>query len=561
MHFYRLVSWGVCQRGVAACDHKQTPKAVGQSAVATSHYEATRVGIEVIKAGGNAVDAAIAVGYALAVVHPCCGNLGGGGFMTLRLSDDTNRFINFRETAPLAATPTLYQDSEGEVIKGLSTDSYLAVAVPGTVAGLEYARKAYGSGQLTRQQLIAPAQKLANDGFVLTGPEQKLLTRELKNNQNSEVVDIFIQEGKAIEVGDRLVQPELGETLSLLAKNGASTFYEGEIAQKIVEASQQHNGILTLEDFKTYQVQDIDPLTCNYRGFTILTSPPPGGGPVLCQMLNIVEGFPISQVEYYSAQHLHQMLSAMLFAYRDRNLYFGDPTFVEVPTARILSKAYAKELRSKIPKDRALELAEELSLEQKGKNTTHFSVVDKEGNAVSVTYTINTLFGAGVIAPGTGFFLNNEMDDFTAKVGTANTYGLVQGSVNSIEPGKQPLSSMAPTIVLDASNEIALVTGSPGGSTIPTTIFQIITNLVDFNLSPDRAVNQPRIHYQGSPNTVLTEPFALPGDTFVDLWNYGYRVSPSIHWGAAMSIARKDKKLQAIKDFRRQQAEARAVDD
>lgn len=391
VHFYKLVSWGVCQNVATACHYDRNSEEIGQAAVATSHYEATRIGTDVLEAGGNAVDAAIAIGYALAVVHPCCGNLGGGGFMTLRLSDGTNRFINFREIAPLAATPTLYQNSEGEVIKGLSTDGYLAVAVPGTVAGLEYARKAYGSGQLTRQELVAPAQKLAKEGFVLTDSEQDLLKRELKNNQNTEVADIFTLEGKPIAVGDRLVQPELAETLSLLAEKGASAFYEGEIAQKIVRASQQHNGILTLEDFKVYQVQDIDPLTCNYQGFTILTSPPPGGGPVLCQMLNIVEGFPISQTEYRSVQHLHWMLSAMLFSYRDRNLYFGDPTFVEIPTERILSKAYAEELRFRIPKDRAPELTEALPSKQ-GQDTTHFSVVDKQGNAVAVTYTINKLF-------------------------------------------------------------------------------------------------------------------------------------------------------------------------
>ena len=560
VYLYRLVSWGVC-KDLAECQYKQASTEIGQAAVVTSHHEATSAGIDVLKKGGNAIDAAIAIGYALAVVHPCCGNLGGGGFMTVRLSNGTTRFINFREKAPLAATPTLYQDLNGRVVKGLSTDGYLAVAVPGTVAGLEYAREKYGSNHLTRQQLIAPAQELAKEGFVLTSSEQKLLQREIKNNQDSEVAAIFTKKNKSLEAGDRLVQPELAETLLLLAEKGASAFYKGEISQRIVEASQQHSGILTLLDFQTYRVQDVDPLTCNYRGFTILTSPPPGGGTVLCEMLNIVEGFPVGQAEYRSVNHLHWMLSAMLFAYRDRNLYFGDPNFSNIPTERILSKAYAKELRSKIPQDRVIELPEEFPTKQEGQDTTHFSVVDEEGNAVSVTYTINTLFGAGVIAPGTGFFLNNEMDDFTAKVGAANTYGLVQGAANKIEPGKQPLSSMAPTIVLDTDNNLFLVTGSPGGSTIPTTIFQIITNLVDFELDPDSAVNQPRIHYQGTPNILLTEPFALSNETFVDLWSYGYRVFPFIHWGAAMSIVQKDRKLQAIKDVRRRQGKAQAVSD
>lgn len=557
VHLYRLASWGICQSTLANCQYDEVPAPSGQAAVSTSHHEATQVGIDVLQEGGNAVDAAIAVGYALAVVDPCCGNLGGGGFMTLRLADGTQTFINFRETAPLAATSTLYQDESGVVPK-LSTQGYLAVAIPGTVAGLEYARAKYGSGKLTRQQLIKPAQILAAKGFVLSLPEQHLFKRYASSfKQEANVAGVFLKKGRSLKAGERLVQTDLAHTLDKIASGGENAFYRGAIAQKIVRASQQNGGILSLKDFATYRVEEVSPLTCNYRGYTVITAPLPGGGAVLCEMLNIVEGYPIGQTKYHSAQHLHWLLSAMLFAYRDRNLYFGDPNFTTVPLAKLLSKEYSESLRAQIPEKRAVTLEEDSSQKpSEGKNTTHFSIVDKTGNAVSVTYTINTLFGAGVIASDTGFLLNNEMDDFTAKPGAANSYGLVQGAANSIEPGKRPLSSMAPTIVLDADSDIYLVTGSPGGSTIPTTVFQAINNLIDFEMSSIDAVNQPRLHYQGSPNVVLTEPFGLSDESFVDLWRYGYRVAPFPNWGAAMSIGRSDRELQPVQDSRRPQGEA-----
>ena len=559
VHLYRLTSWGICQSSLGKCEYETTPANSGQAAVSSSHHEATQVGIDVLEAGGNAIDAAVAVGYALAVVHPCCGNLGGGGFMTIQLADGTSTFINFRETAPLAATPTLYQDESGEVVQNLSTEGYLAVAVPGTVAGLEYAREEYGSGNLNRQQLIAPAQALA-EGFVLSEAEQQLFSSNVgKLEKEANVAEIFLAEGQPLNEGDRLVQKDLAQTLSQIAEDGRSAFYEGAIAQKIVEASQQNGGILTLEDFEDYEVEEVPPLTCDYRGFLVVTAPPPGGGTVLCQMLRIIEGYPVGQAEYHSAQHLHWLLSAMLFAYRDRNLYFGDPNFSDIPLDELLSKEYAGSLRAQTPENKAVQLEKDLPTAAEGQNTTHFSVVDKDGNAVSVTYTINTLFGAGVIASDTGFFLNNEMDDFTAKVGSSNSYGLLQGSANQIEPGKQPLSSMAPTIVLDQNQDFYFVTGSPGGSTIPTTVFQILVNLIDFEMTASEAVNQPRIHYQGSPNIVLTEPSGLPGRTFVDLWKYGYRVSPFINWGAAMSIGKDDDEIQPILDTRRPQGKANAI--
>ena len=560
VHLYRLTGWGVCQFSLASCEYESSQANSGQAAVSSSHHEATKVGIEVLEEGGNAVDAAVAIGYALAVVHPCCGNLGGGGFMTIQLADGTNKFINFRETAPLASTPQMYQDAEGKVISGLSTQGYLAVGVPGTVAGLEYARTNYGSADIDRKRLIEPAQRLAENGFVLSDADQSLLSNQRNQfKQEQNVSDIFLNQGKPLNEGDRLTQPDLARTLSLIADEGEEAFYQGEIAQKIVAASQENGGILELEDFSSYRVQESAPLTCSYRGFTVITTPLPGGGPVVCEMLNIVEGYPVGQSEYHSAQHLHWLLSAMLFAYRDRNLYFGDPNFSDISLDKLLSKEYAESLRTQTPDNKAVKPEKDLPTTTGGQNTTHFSVVDKEGNAVSVTYTINTLFGAGVIASDTGFFLNNEMDDFTAKVGSSNSYGLLQGSANQIEPGKQPLSSMAPTIVLDQNQDFYFATGSPGGSTIPTTVFQTLVNLIDFEMTASEAVNQPRIHYQGSPNIVLTEPLGLSSQTFVDLWNYGYRVSPFINWGAAMSVGKQGDEIQPILDTRRPQGKATAI--
>lgn len=562
VYVYALAGRGICQVTSASCNYAAIPAASGQAAVSTSHHEATQVGLEILREGGNAIDAAVAIGYALAVVDPCCGNLGGGGFMTLRLADGTQTFINFRETAPLAATPTLYQDKSGNVVPKLSTQGYSAVAVPGTVAGLEYVRAKYGSGKLTRQQLITPAQTLAAKGFVLSLPEQRLFKRYASSfKREANVAGVFLKKGRSPKAGERLVQTDLAHTLDQIARGGENAFYQGAIAQKIVNASQQNGGILSLKDFASYRVEEVPPLTCNYRGYTIVTAPLPGGGAVLCEMLNIVEGYPIGQTEYHSAQHLHWLLSAMLFAYRDRNLYFGDPNFTDVPLTKLLSKEYSVFLRSQIPEKRAVTLEEDFPQSSEGKNTTHFSVTDKAGNIASVTYTINTLFGAGVIASNTGFLLNNEMDDFAAKPGAANSYGLHQGAANQIEPGKRPLSSMAPTIVSGKDRVFSFVTGSPGGSTIPTTVLQSISNLIDFKMTVSKAVNQPRVHYQGKPNFVITEPLALQGKDFVALWNRGYKVVPFANWGAAMSVNKNASGFEAVQDGRRPQGAAAALEN
>ncbi|WP_193199649.1 gamma-glutamyltransferase [Nostoc sp. MG11] len=514
------------------------PNVLGKNGVVvTTQHEASKVGLRILKEGGNAVDAAVAVGYALAVTEPCCGNLGGGGFMLIHLANGKDTFINFREKAPLAATQTMYLDNKGKLKVEVNTKGYLAVAVPGTVKGLEYALSQYGT--MTRKQVMAPAIQLAIKGLELQqGDIQMLKTGTAKFKTQPNVANIFLKNGKhSYQVGEHLVQKDLAKTLNLISIQGSDAFYKGTIAQEIVKASREQGGILTLEDFSNYAIAQTAPVKCNYRGYEVISAPPPGGGTTLCQMLNILEGYDLKKLGWHSSESLHFMLSAMLYAYADRNKYLGDPQFVNNPVEQLLSKSYASSIRSQIPHKQAIPpepLYSEIT-SYEGTQTTHYSIQDSYGNAVAVTYTINSNFGAGVIAGNTGFFLNNEMDAFTSKPGVANNYGLVQGKANVIAPGKRPLSSMAPTIV-KKNDKVFLITGSPGGPTIPTTILQIITNVIDYDKNITEAVNAPRIHYQGMPNIVLTEPYMLKSNVIQDLWSMGYRVIPFSRWGAAESI-------------------------
>lgn len=503
--------------------------------VVTSQHRATEVGLQILKKGGNAVDAAVAVGFALAVTDPCCGNIGGGGFMLLRSVKGSTTFINFREKAPLNSQSNMYQAKDGSVKSKLSSKGYLSVGIPGTVAGLDYALSKYGTMPLST--VMEPAINLASNGFILEKGDVNILhagTSQFKEQSN--VANIFLKNGlKEFQSGDVFVQKNLATTLESISKNGSKEFYEGKIAKDIVNASKLNNGILTLEDFKKYSVEEIKPITCNYRGYDVITAPPPGGGVTLCQMLNIIEGYNLKELGFHSSSSLQYILSAMMFAYADRNSSLGDPNFVKNPTEKLLSKKYAQVQRQKIPINKAPKvlLNQNISLEKP--NTTHFSIQDKYGNSVALTYTINGYFGSGSIAGDTGFFLNNEMDDFSSAPNTPNSFGLIQGESNKIEPGKRPLSSMSPTIVLKNSKPF-LITGSPGGSTIPTTVLQVLTNVIDFNMDIDTAVNAPRIHYQGIPNFVITEPFALKSSVFQNLWEMGFRVIPFPRWGAANSI-------------------------
>ncbi|MGD1920506.1 MAG: gamma-glutamyltransferase [Pleurocapsa sp.] len=511
-------------------------KAYGKNGVVVStQKDASEIGLKILKNGGNAVDAAIAVGYALAVSDPCCGNIGGGGFMLIHQADGTEKFINFRESAPLKASADMYLDQENNLIEGLSTQGYLAVGVPGTVKGLNYALEKYGTMSL--KQVIDPAINLAKQGYVLQQGDVDIFDRGKKKLSEPNVAKIFLKNGTdTYQPQDLLVQSDLAKTLSLIAQQGTDAFYKGSIAEKVVAASEKNNGILSLEDFANYQISEYEPVSCSYRGYQVTSSPPPGGGTTVCQMLNILSGYDLKQLGWRTPQSLHTIFSSMLLAFGDRNHYLGDPDFVNNPTDKLLSIDYATSLRDKI----AFEAIPPESiytngLQSEGTSTTHYSVVDRDGNAVAVTYTINSYFGAGVIAPETGFLLNNEMDDFTTKLGEAYQFGLRQGEANLNEPGKRPLSSMSPTIV-SKYILVYLVTGSPGGSTIPTTVLQVIINAIDYGMNLNDAVNAPRFHYQGFPKSVRTEAQAITPKTMRGLQLRGYKVTPSRQWGAAESI-------------------------
>lgn len=505
--------------------------------VVTSQHLASQVGIDILKAGGNAVDAAIAVGYALAVVNPCCGNLGGGGFMNLHLADGKDIFINFREKAPAAATETMFLDKNGEVIPNASLKGYLAVGVPGTVLGLDYALQRYGT--MKRQQIMAPAIKLAREGFPLTQADVDILATATRDfTEQGNVAPIFLNKGKPFRPGEKLVQKNLAETLDKIAEHGPDVFYKGPIAQQIAEASKVNGGILTLQDFKDYTITEEKPLECDYRGYRFLSAPPPSsGGATLCEILNILEGYPMNYLGFHSADSVHFMVEAMRHAYVDRNFNLGDPDFVKNPLGRLLSKEYAAQIRAKIDPYRATN-SKDVSPgtePHEGNETTHYSVIDKEGNAVSVTYTINALFGAKVMAGETGFFLNDEMDDFTIKPGVPNLFGLVQGKANAIAPGKRPLSSMSPTIVTKNGKPF-LILGSPGGSRIISITLETILNIIDHGMNIQEAVDAPRLHHQWLPDTINLEPFALSPDTRRILAQMGYTLVDQTPWGAAEAI-------------------------
>jgi gamma-glutamyltranspeptidase/glutathione hydrolase len=517
--------------------------------VVSAHRLASEAGVRILQAGGNAVDAAAAVGYALAVVDPCCGNLGGGGFMTIHLADGRETFINFRETAPAAASAGMYLDGDGRPIDELSRHGYLAVAVPGTVLGLDRAAAEYG--RLPRATLMAPAIGLARDGFVLSRADTDILDGKVDRfGKDPAAAQIFVRpDGGRFAPGDRLVQADLAATLELIAKEGANAFYKGPIAAAVAKASGENGGILTSRDFADYTVTETAPLSCTYRSYLIVSAPPPSsGGTTICEILNILEGYDMTAFGFRSARSVHLMAEAMRRGYRDRNTFLGDPTFVTNPLDRLLSKAYAASLRDEIEHGRGPPTAGQSAAEKP--ETTHYSVVDGDGNAVAVTYTINGSFGANVVAPGTGFLLNNEMDDFTVKAGVPNLYGLVQGDANAIAPGKRPLSSMAPTLV-EKDGRVVFILGSPGGSRIITAVLETIMNIVDYGMGPQEAVDASRLHYQGQPDQVYFEPPGLSPDTVKQLAEQGYRLIEQRPWGAVELIGIAHGRLFGASDRRR----------
>jgi gamma-glutamyltranspeptidase/glutathione hydrolase len=488
--------------------------------VASTERVASQIGVEVMKRGGNAVDAAVAVAFALAVVYPSAGNLGGGGFMMIRQSDGRATAIDYRETAPKAATRDMFVGPDGELIKGEESSlvGYRAAGVPGTVAGMALALKKYGSGKLTWAELLEPARKLAADGFVVTHRTEKLLA----DHQDilapfTDSRRIFLRDGKLYREGESLRQPDLAATLSRLQKKGPREFYEGETARLIAEDMRAHRGLITLDDLREYTPKERVPLRGNYRGHEIISMPPPSaGGAVLLEMLNILEGFDLKKLQPFSSDYYHLLVEAMRRAYADRAEYMGDADFVSVPVAGMIDKAYAERQRSTIKLDRATPSSEIGAGKPAGyesTQTTHFTIVDPSGNAVSNTYTLNGWFGAGVVAKGTGVLLNNEMDDFTSKPGAPNLYGAIQSERNAIAPRKRPLSSMTPTFVLRPDGSLYFAIGSPGGTTITNTVLQVITGVIDHGMSLQAAIDAPHIHHQWQPDEIKDEPLGLSPDT------------------------------------------------
>ena len=523
-----------------------------QSMVVTERREATQAGISILEAGGNAIDAAVAIGYVLAVVYPCCGNIGGGGFMTLHLANGKNTFINFREKAPANASKNMYLNSRGALKSDASTKGFLAVAVPGTVLGLDTALQKYGT--MTRKQVMAPAIQLASRGYHLTSSDTTLFKKFADIfRDESNVAKIFLDHGRAYAAGSLLIQNDLAKTLTLIADYGPDVFYKGELARDIVDQSHRFGGILTLADFADYRIQELAPIQCKYHQFTIISAPPPSsGGVVLCEMLNILENFSLKDMGYQSAATTHVIVETMRYGFTDRNQYLGDPDFIANPVTQLLAKPYAQRISEIVRQNYHVPVARPASDLKELTDTTHYSVVDSRGNAVSVTYTLNGFFGAKVIAGNTGFFLNDEMDDFTAKKGESNKFGLMQGDANQIAPGKRPLSSMAPTIVLQ-NEKLFLVLGSPGGPRIITSLLLTLLNVLDFGMTIQQAVDAPRFHYQVLPDVISTEPLALPFFTRLQLGYQGYQLMPEANWSAveAILIDPVSGELQGANDSRR----------
>src|SRR5690554_1368110 len=515
------------------------PVSARHGMVVTSHPLATEVALNVLQKGGNAVDAAVTAGFALAVTQPRSGNIGGGGFMLISNGDGSApEAIDYREKAPAAATETMYQDESGQVVENRSRFTHLAAGVPGTVAGFAMALERHGT--LSLKQALAPAIKLAREGFIVPerfseGLEQ---ARERLQRWPATLATFYKEDGSAWQAGERFKQPELAGTLQRIADKGVAGFYEGKTAQLIAEEMTRHNGLITLQVLKDYQPVIRAPVHGSYRGYDIYSmSPHSSGGTHIIQILNLLEGYPISELGHNSADTIHYLAEAMKLAYADRSQYLGDMDFVKVPLKGLASKSYAAELRQSIKPDKARPADKIRPGQPQGyesSETTHFSVVDQWGNAVSNTYTINFSYGSGITVQGAGFLLNNEMDDFSAKPGVPNAYGLIGGEANKVEPGKRMLSSMSPTIVRKGDRNF-LVTGSPGGSRIITTTLQVIMNVIDHGMNIQTAVNAPRIHHQWLPDEIRIEQ-GISKDTIRLLESRGHKVVTNSAMGAIQSI-------------------------
>ena len=506
--------------------------------VVAQEQRSARIGIEILDRGGNAVDAAVAVGFALAVTYPRAGNIGGGGFMVIHLGKTgEDAAIDYRETAPAAATETMFLDANGEPDPKKSRDSGLSVGVPGTVAGLALAHAKYGSGKLSLAELIEPAIELARNGVEIVDDiaDTLPLAQPRIARWHSSAPVFLNSDGTVLMPGQDLLQPDLAITLRAIASDGPKGFYEGPVAEKIVAAVRKAGGVMTTEDMKNYRAILREPVRGTYRGYDIVSMPPPSSGGVhLIEMLNILEGYDLAKLP--RGESLHVLAEVMKRAYADRATFMGDPDSVKMPVAGLISKKYAAALRTQIGNRAtpATEVRSENPGDFEGQNTTHFSVIDSDGNAVSNTYTLNFSYGLGLVAEGTGVLLNNELDDFTSKPGTANAYGLVGYNANLPGPGKRPLSSMTPTIVMKDGKPF-LITGSPGGSRIISTVLQIIVNVIDFHLPVDQAVSAPRVHHQWQPDELSAEPGISP-EILDGLVKRGHKVVPTPPQTSANSI-------------------------
>lgn len=512
--------------------------------VASTNEVASRVGVDIMKSGGNAVDAAIAVAFALAVTHPAAGNLGGGGFMMIRLKDGRTTAIDYREMAPAAAHRDVYLDKNGKVIagEGGSIVGYRAAGVPGTVRGMELALKKYGSGRLSWAQLIEPARRLAANGFTVTRTLARSLRGRREITRDGETVEtddyylaqypetkrIYLNNGNFYNEGDLFRQPDLAATFARLQRSGPNEFYEGQTARMIADDMKRNNGLITMADMKGYVAKERAPLRGDYRGYEIISMPPPSsGGAVLIEMLNILEGYDLKKIDWASSDRYHLMTEAMRRAFADRAEYMGDTDFVKVPINGLIDKRYAAQLRSTINPERASSSEQVKAgkpLGYESEETTHFTVVDNDGNAVANTYTLNNSYGSAVVAKGTGIIMNDEMDDFAAKPGTPNLYGLIQGERNAVAARKRPLSAMTPTFVLRKDGSLWFTVGSPGGPTIINTVFDVISNVIDYNMNIQQAIDAPRIHHQWLPDELVYEPFGLSGDTQKALVARGHKL-------------------------------------
>jgi gamma-glutamyltranspeptidase/glutathione hydrolase len=534
--------------GITTHAASREPVRARHGIVAATNEIASNVGVDIMKRGGNAVDAAIAVAFALAVTHPAAGNLGGGGFMMIRLKDGRTTAIDYREMAPAAATRNIYLDQNGNVIEGEggSIEGYRAAGVPGTVRGMELALKKYGSGKLTWTQLIEPARRLAANGFTVNYN----LSRSLRGSREylskyAETKRIYLSNGKFYNEGDVFVQPDLAATFARLQRRGPNEFYTGQTAQLIAADMKRHQGLLTLDDLRGYVAKERQPLRGNYRGYEVISMPPPSsGGAVLIEMLNILEGYDFKKMDWASSERYHLMTEAMRRAFADRAEYMGDTDFAKVPIAGLIDKKYAAQLRTTINPERASSSEQVKAGKPVGyesEETTHFTVVDAEGNAVANTYTLNNSYGSAVVAKGTGLIMNDEMDDFAAKPGTANLYGLIQGERNAVAPRKRPLSAMTPTFVLRKDGSLWFTVGSPGGPTIINTVLDVITNVIDYGMNIQQAIDAPRIHHQWLPDELVFEPYGLSGDTQNALIARGHKLAKPRYLGDAEGIMIEEK--------------------